>query len=286
MTQDRETGRQDRNADARASDRKIHFGWFQAKYLWPLLPFVEYAREIDQLRFLDGNILLEPCTEGGAYLVAVTGHASVIIRDPEARIDTPVTLDIPDQAFYAAKGIEIPTMDYCGERYQPEAPEWLQPGTVYVYSAGMHISPKMRNPIWAEEDDEFHPTLFSRSASVRDHTVGLDYRMTEGVKVRWRQLLKNMNQAPLADASTVYFNPRVPALFSELLESLWAENAHAPIPHVSHTMTVGEKASAIIMRFSGHPDVIGLWAGMQAQENGPEPIPSHFLASETPEGGR
>ncbi|HEX5935853.1 MAG TPA: hypothetical protein VFY63_16965 [Pseudorhizobium sp.] len=285
MTKESETGHADRKADARASDRKIHLGWFQAKYLWPLLPFVEYGREIDPLRFLDGNILLEPCAEGGAYLVALTGHATVIIRDPEAQIDAPVMLDLPDAAFHAAKAVAMPVMEYCGEQYVPPAPEWLQPGLVYVYSAGMHISPKMRHPVWAEEDDEFQPALFSRVASVRDHNRGLDYRMTEGRQANWRRLLQAANRAPLAENSTIYFNPRVPALFSKLWEMLLDESLDV-VGQVAHTLTTGDKSSVAILHFQNHPDIIGLWAGMKEMEGGPKPIADHFLAVETEESGR
>jgi len=264
------------------ADEKQHFGWFQARYLAPLFPFVEYGREIDPMRFFNGNIGLEPCAEGGAYLVAATSHATVIIRDPEAHIDEPVTLDIPDAAFMRAEPVEAPCMNYEGRHYVVPAPDWSQPGFVYVHRAGMHIAPKMRHPMWAEEADDFQPALFSVGASVGRHAIGHDYRLSEGSLANWRGLLKNVDTAPLAECSTIFFNPRIPGLFYDLVDAVFeheAERSETPWFSVAHTIAATKDANTAILRFIGHPDIIGIWAGQKATEP-PPAIPSHFL--ETP----
>jgi hypothetical protein len=270
------------------SDEKQHFGWFQARYLAPLFPFVEYAREMDPLRFLDGSIGLEPCAEGGAYLVAVTSNATVIIRDPEAHIDEPVTLDIPDAAFMRAQPIFAPCMNYEGRHYAVPAPEWSQPGFIYVYRAGMHIAPKMRHPMWAEEAYDFQPALFGVGTSVGKHEIGHDYRMTDGSPANWRALLKNVNTTPLADDSTLFFNPRVPALFFDLVDAVFeyeADRREDPWFAVAHTIAATKNANTAIVRFIGHPDIIGLWAGQRATEP-LAPIPAHFFDIPTAEDGQ
>ncbi|WP_421405514.1 hypothetical protein [Agrobacterium fabrum] len=250
---------------------KFGLGGFQAKYLHPLHSFVKYAREAHPFHLMYGCIRLEPADIGGVYIVAVTGHATAIIHDPQGFIEAPVTLDIPDEAFAAAKGIELRPMNYWGDEYEATVPEWLQPGMVYVYSAGMHISPKMRNPAWAEQDDEFQPALYSAPCSVRDHTRGLDYRLTPTeTALDWRALLASRQ----ISYPSICFNPVVPALFNPLIEVLSKDHPSGMLVHCPRKPEKSE-AQMFILQMTDCPEFIGLWMGLKSAEA--STIPEHFF---------
>ncbi|SMD18243.1 hypothetical protein [Rhizobium sp. RU36D] len=259
-----------------SSDREFYLGWFHARYLWPLRTFVDHARLVHLLQFLDGIIVLEPCSSGGAYVVAITGHAMVVIHDSDASISVPCTLDIPDAAFEAAKPAVGPLMDYCGQSYRPDPPDWMQPGRVYVYTAGIHIIPAMRHPVWAEEENEFQPCFYARTASVSEHNRGLDFRMTKGRPLDWRAFLKSTLELPDAAKATTRFDPHIPALFAPLLEMLrsTADTPPAIMSHTTKTHPSGQ--NPVILQISGHPEVLGVWVGSAEAE--PSPIPAHFTA--------
>jgi len=242
------------------TEPKFGLGGFQAKYLHPLHSFVKYAREAHPFHLMYGSIRLEPADIGGVYIVAVTGHATAIIHDPEGFIEAPATLDIPDAAFAAAKGVAIPTMT-----------EWLQPGMVYVYSAGMHISPKMRNPAWADQDDEFQPALYSTPRSVRDHTRGLDYRLTPtGSALDWRALLATRQ----ISYPSICFNPVVPALFNPLIEVPAKDHPSGTLISCPRKPEKSE-AQMFVLQMTDCPEFIGVWMGFKPAEA--SPIPEHFL---------
>lgn len=250
---------------------KFGLGGFQAKYLHPLHSFVKYAREVHPFHLMYGSIRLEPADIGGVYIVALTGHATAIIHDPEGFIEAPATLDIPDAAFAAAKGVALPPMTYWGEEYAVTVPEWLQPGMVYVYSAGMHISPKMRNPAWAEQNDEFQPALYSAPCSVRDHTRGLDYRLTPTkAAMDWRALLA----ARQITYPSICFNPVVPALFNPLIEVLVNDHPKAILVHCPRKADKTD-AQMFILQMTDCPEFIGVWMGFKPAEA--SIISEHFL---------
>lgn len=253
------------------ADKSINIGHFQAKYLWPLLPFVEYARTVHPLRFTNGCIGMEPCAEGGAYLYAVTAPALVVIRDPEARVSGPVILDIPDAAFHAAKPLKMPRLNYCDQFYTPPTPEWALPGDVYVYDAGIHITTKMRHPQWAESEDEFQPALYARTASHKNHVCGLGYRLKPGRVADWRVPLTDAYGAVRSTASTSYFNPQIPALFVGIMDMM-ATDLALGAPAITFTTRCTN-----LLRFHGHPDVVCLWSGMRPPDAGPHEIPAHFF---------
>lgn len=256
-----------------AKEDRISIGWFQAKYLQPLHGFVKYAREVHPYHMMYGSIRLEPADIGGVYIIALTGHATAIIHDPDGYIDAPVTLDIPDAAFNAARGLQAPLMNYCGEEYEVTLPEWLQPWRVYVYSAGMHICTKMRNPAWAGEDDEFHPALYSTGCSVGHHTRGLDYTATRTKNaVNWRALLSTRP----VDAGHLCFNPVVPALFNSLIDVLAKEHPFSTAVHSLRKAT-NTDAPMHIFQMTNCPEFVGMWMGVKPV-NPPE-IPAHFLTA-------
>lgn len=100
---------------SKTSDRpeeRHHFGYFDAKYLWPLQPFVDFNRKVDPLRFHRGCIFVEPAPMGGVYVGAVTGFAMVVVHDPNGRMSAPVTVDMPDAAFKASLGPEPVIMTF------------------------------------------------------------------------------------------------------------------------------------------------------------------------------
>jgi hypothetical protein len=254
----------------------IHYGWFQARYLPPLKPFVDHARAHYPLHFHKGAIGLEPCEAGGAWLYAVTGCAMAIIHDREARIDAPVTLDLPDAAFAAARMPEPVRMSFCGEQYECPLPEWAQPDSVYVYSAGMHIATKMRNPCWAEEDEEFQPCLYSCTAMpAGHHRRGQDFRMSEGAPADWRRALKSCYVGEGNPVHSINFNPAVADLFSGFAELLVERGQ---FPNFIHTVTRGTSPNPamVTVRIPELPEFLG---GYMPQKDVPAlpPIPAHFF---------
>lgn len=256
-----------------SAGKKIHFGWFSAKYLPALKPLVERARSVHSLALPHGTICIEPHPEQGVYLVAVSGHATAIIHDKDGHIDEPVTLDFPDAAFEAARMPEPVRMQYENDIYEAELPEWAHPQTVFVSMAGTFILPKMRYPHWQDECVQFQPCLYQRTTSVRHHTVGHDYRMTEGRPRDWRKMLKEALTNDVATASELIFNPSIPALF-EGFTRLFGQQ------RVFHTLTTrkgdqhSSPASHVILRFEKQPEFIGVYMGQSFGLC--DPIPQHF----------
>lgn len=259
-------------------ETKFRLGGFQAKYLHPLHSFVKYARKAHPLHLLLGSIQIEPAEIGGVYIIALTGHATAIIHDPEGFIEAPAVIDVPDAAFAAAKGIDISPMSFCGDEYDVTVPEWLQPGMVYVYSAGMHISPKMRNPAWAGRHDEFQPALFSTPSSVRDHTRGLDYRLSE---TKSAAFVREFLAADPISTAEICFNPIVPALFNPLIDVLLGDHPSA-IPVHSFRKAVNSKAPMLVTQLTDCPEFVGIWMAMNSAE-APAPFPFAPKASQSVE---
>jgi hypothetical protein len=256
-----------------SESKKIHFGYFSAKYLPALKPIVDHVRAEHSFAFPCGSISIEPHPEQGVYLVAVSGHATAIIHDKEGRIDEPVTLDFPDAAFDAARMPEPIRMQYENDIYEAELPEWAHPQTVFVSTAGTFILTKMRNPIWAGEHMEFQPCLYQRTTSFRHHTVGHDYRMTEGRPRDWRKMLNEVLTNDVATASELIFNPAIPALF-EGFNRLYGQQ------RVFHTLTTrkgqehASSSSPVILRFEKQPEFIGVYMGQTFGLC--DAIPQHF----------
>lgn len=249
----------------------ICYGYFSARLLQPLKALVDYARETEPVRLIDGNICFEPCHEGGAFLVAVTGHCTVIIHDKDAHASVPVTLDIPDDAFAVAAGPK-PIMMYCeGDSFECPLPEWTQPERVHVSTAGMFISTKMRNPDWAEEPDDFHPMLYSKIASSQYHATGSDYRLTPKVRYNWRHALSQaIATIDTTGAGPIHFNPAVPALLSDVFGALATDKPFT----ISHQPS-GGGLGPFVTRMTGRPEIVALWMPMRAMPA--DDLPSLFL---------
>ncbi|MDO5895093.1 hypothetical protein [Agrobacterium sp. Azo12] len=253
--------------------KKIHFGYFSAKYLPALKPLVDHVRSAPGLAFPYGTISIEPHPEQGVYLVAVGGHATAIIHDKEGHIDEPVTLDFPDAAFEAARMPQPIRMQYENAIYETKLPEWSHPQTVFVSSAGTFILPKMRYPSWQDECVQFQPCLYQRTASVRQHTIGHDYRMTDGRPRDWRKMLREVLANDVATASEMIFDPAIPALFEGFSRLFGPQR-------VFHTLTTrtghegSNLSSPVILRFEKQPEFIGVY--MSQTFGLCDAIPQHF----------
>lgn len=253
---------------------KHHFGCFQAKYLHPLHSFVKYGREVFQNHHAYSSIFLYPAEIGGVYIVVATGHATAIIHDPEGKADEVLKLDIPDDAFTAAKGPQVQPLTLWWEEYEVTLPEWLQPGMVYVYSPGMHIAPKMRNPAWAGEDKHFYPAIYSVGSDDTRFVRGMHFRVTTGCTLEWRTLLETAASAEPQKASELFFNPTVPALFNPLIDLLTKDHPSA-VPISKQRIAPKSDATMFILQLTNCPEFVGVWMGMKPGE-APE-LPPHFL---------
>lgn len=258
-----------------SESKKIHFGYFSAKYLPALKPLVDHARSAPGLAFPYGTIGIEPHPEQGVYLVAVCGWAMAIIHDKDGHIDEPVTLDFPDAAFEAARMPQPIRMQYENDIYEAELPEWAHPQTVFVSSAGTFILPKMRYPVWQDECVQFQPCLYQRTTSVRHHTVGHDYRMTEGRPRDWRKVLKEALTNDVATASELIFDPAIPALFEGFTRLFGQQRMfHTLTTRKSHEHS--SQSSPVILRFEKQPEFIGVYMGQSFGLC--DAIPLHFHA--------
>ncbi len=258
------------------------FAFTKAKYLHILKPIVDEANKRESARFWNGALSIEPAETGGVYLSATNGHAMAVIHDVDGRANAPMTLDIPDAAYSISKGPEPTSMTFEGESYTLPAPAWAQPGTAYFYDAGIHISPIMRHPDWDEESDYFQPALYSRSASMRDHNCGVDYRASLGISWDWRATLQKALKSPTMAGGQSHYHPSMPALFVRIHEHFAA--LHKKGLRMQHTVkddgaysTSGMETftRTSILQIEDCPEFVGIFAH-QAQHLTPE-VPAHFL---------
>lgn len=195
---------------------KTGFATVRADIIWMLQPFVEYQRNLDCLRFINGSVIIEPCAKGGAVIIAVTEHAMAAFHDPSGRCSAPMTLDLPDALFEACKSDRLIDFSSCGEEHSVPLPEWAQPGIVTFTSAGTFVAPKMRHPEWMDEPNEFQPMLYERCASHHEHTTGLDYSWTDGVTTKWRKLIASIKPKSSEQTNRLPANPTVLSLYQRL----------------------------------------------------------------------
>lgn len=264
-----------------AKTKKPNFGRFPAKILSWLRPFVEWERDIRDSRFTHGNLFLEPAAAGGIHIAAVTGSTMAVIHVPDGFVRRPCVIDVPDDAFDIAAGRDPIAMTFEGETRHYALPEWTQPGDCYVSEAGIFISPKMRPPQDAEQPATFFPALFQRIASIREHTVSIDYSMREHSPPDWRSLLQKASvELPYTDPRPMAISPALVALF---------EDVHTRISAADNTLgrfwfrlngTAENPAPAIVM-IENHPEFLGVISPMTLAD--PHPIPPHFFFPATPE---
>ncbi|ASY68854.1 hypothetical protein [Sinorhizobium fredii] len=260
--------------------KKHHFGYFSARLLWAIEPFVQHHRNTETLHRIDGNVFLEPSSSGGAFFGAVHGHAMAVFHDPDAYCSGAITLDIPESAFAAAKPADPFCFNYCGDHHFADAPEWMQPGHCYVHEAGIFINPKMRHPQWANMNNEFQPCLYSRTASVGAHTIGDDFRLKDGSPAEWRKALtKAVSEATAPAGDVAIIDPKIVNLFSRIVDLCWSEADQDQPRRVFHRRTASvdqEKYDGpILLTIEGRPDFVGAYMPMRKAE--PQPVSGIFL---------
>ena len=262
-----------------AKDKPAPFVRIRAEILWALQPFVDYAREVEVDRFVNGVIFAEPHSSGGALIGAVSSHAMTAFYDPDAVCNSAVTLDIPDAAFHAARSPEPVVMQYCGVAYDVDLPDWAQPDTAWMTRAGMFILPRMRHPAWAEEEAEFQPTLFACIASGQSHHLGIDYRLTKGVPADWRKPLRAAIGAMSEDGyngQSISFRPQVCGLFDRVVDLALFEAEEGEARTVFHRPTrIDGKQGPIVVTVSGAQNFVGLYMPMRDGEY--QPPAWHFM---------
>lgn len=262
-------------AKPQATLHKHNIGHFSARHLQCLQPFVEWQRDSGTLTYIDGNLFVEPAAAGGVHITAVTHSALAVIHDPDGYVARACVVDIPAGAFAAAHAPEPVAMTFEGVSYRYELPEWAQPGTVYIYEAGMHITPKMRPPQSAEASSDFYPALFSQGASHREHVVGRDFSMRDRAAPAWRELLTKAQAAPVyAGHQPVAISPALVALFEEVHMRLGESDDGLP-RFWFRVAGTSEDPAPIIVTMERHPEFLGLIMPMSFADAAP--IPPHFF---------
>jgi hypothetical protein len=243
--------------DTLDKERKQGFARFRADILWALEPFVTHARNDPSMRMLDGAIFVEPCAEGGAMIIGCSGPAMAVFRDSAGVCSTPMTLDLPDALFAACAPRAPIAMNFCGDQYSVPLPEWTEAGDVYAYHAGVHLTPKMRAPGWAEEENDFQPCLFSETEHGNGHTVGQHYRWQDGIRVSWRKPLQSgiVAEAP----HDIVADPAIQGLFVRSIEI--ATKSLGNFPAVHHRQLAGkdDAPGPILLLLTGFPDFCGTY---------------------------
>ncbi len=226
------------------------FASFDSELLWALQPIINYSQELHPLRFLDGSLIVEPCVEGGVMLVAVSGHAMAVIRDPRGHASGSATLALPRALFDVCEPRMPLSMSYCGEQFELPVPEWMQPGTVFASSVGIFVQPKMRAPMFADEDDKFWPVLFDATECGKSHRVGSDYKFTAGPRVNWRAALSRATTGTIEETPIV--SPEIVGMFSRIHGMLRLRAKNNPRVFHRHTKDSGP----VLVQFEGFPDFI------------------------------
>ncbi|MBZ9600693.1 hypothetical protein [Phyllobacterium chamaecytisi] len=237
---------------------KFGFAGFRSDILWMLQPIVQHSRRPENERYFD-TIVVEPCAEGGAIVAAVSAHAMAVFRDPDGTCSAPMTLGIPDDMFKACQPPEPIHMGYCGGQYFCPLPEWAQPSIVYAYSVGAHVVPKMRHPDWAEEDDEFHPALYSTMECGKSYHIGRDYKWTDGTPVNWRGPLERALASPLQTSGFSIVHPDVQALFTRIPNRIAEVRQKAASVFHRHSQSATGEPLPTIVTVDDYPDFVGVY---------------------------
>jgi hypothetical protein len=271
-----------------ATKQKILSGHFPAKLAWALEPIADYAH--DDFRFWDGSLFMEPAPGGGAFVGALSSHVMAVFHSQDAWCKSPMTFRVPYEAFRAAQAPEPVDLTYCGESYSVDVPEWMQPETIWVTNAGMFIMPKMRAPCFAEEEHEFQPVLFQRTASVGTHEVGIDYSAKDGVSIEWRRPLINAStDTPGAAFRSFAANPFVISRLQRVFDLALAESTPESPPNIFHRPTgTEEKPGPVLITIKGRPDIVATYMPMKTDGEVAPTIPWSFLKTlpkETSEAG-
>lgn len=256
-------------------------GHFPAKLAWVLEPIADYAQ--DDLRFWDGSLFMEPASDGGAFVGAVSPHTMVVFHSREAWCKSPMTFRLPYDAFRAAEMPAPVALTYCGESYPVDVPEWMQPETIWVTNAGTFIIPKMRAPIFAGEDNEFQPVLYERTASVGAHHIGVDYSAKEGIAIEWRRpLIKASTQTPGPAFRSFAANPFIVGLLERVFDLALAESDPNDRPAIFHRPTgTEEDPGAVLVTISNRPDIVATYMPIKPKDETVPAIPWSFLKTPT-----
>ena len=261
------------NPGGKPEEKKLCFATVDPSIIWALQPIVHYARKTTPLNFLDGSVVIEPCAMGGAMIVALSAPAMAVIRDPDGRCSGPMTVDLPDKLFDACVPSRPVSMSYCGDVYECPLPEWAQPGKVWMTSAGSFVQPKMRHPMWTEDDEEFQPCLYDTIASSSHHRAGLDYRCRSGAALPWRKPLAAARGAHATSLETIVAAPEIIALFARF-HGLHRRKTMSNPPVRMQRGSQGQ----VVITMEGQPDFIGTFVEMRA--GAPEPLPAWFESYE------
>lgn len=229
----------------------------RADIIWALEPFVRYQRRYDGIRLWDGEIVIEPCAEGGVTVVGIAGHAMAAFHDPDGRASGVMTLSLPDSAFKACTAPAPVSMSMEGEGYSVPLPEYMQPGKVWFSSAGMFVMPKMRAPCWADEDEQFQPVLFDAIECGKNHYLGRDYKWTDGARMDWRKAFRADVPREMS-VSGVHFRPEVVALFDRCARLASMRNPEQP-ESVTHSFGQLDKPLPTLIQVEGLTGFVGAY---------------------------
>lgn len=245
----------------------------RADILWAIEPFVRYQRKLASLHLWEGEIFIEPCADGGVIVVAVTDHAMAVFHDATGHATCAMTISVPTKGFAACATPAPVEMTFEGQPYAVPLPEYLQPGQVYVSTAGMFVAPKIRPPCWADEDDMFHPVLHSIIECGKHFRLGEDYKWTEGVRMDWLRALK-LDARRNTIEGPAHFHPQLVSLFDRAV-NLPRQRSNGNVEGATYHFGVGRRPAPTLVQVPGLPCFLGAFMAVEAPKD-QQPIPTFF----------
>lgn len=235
---------------------------FRADILWMLEPFVHYGRTLEDTR--KSKLIVEPCAVGGCMIIAVNSHGMAIFRDPEGSCSTSAAINIPCDAFPACEPNRSINLKYCNNSYDVPLPSWAQPDEVWVYDSGMFVMTKMRHPDWADQDHEFQPVLFQRTAmpeGIRD--LDHDYFVESEIGLNWRKPLSRLEQQRPIKVELISINPSVLSLYERIHGRTTEQRQKGTLFHVTILGDDENRCDGLLLEIDETPDFFGVCMPMR-----------------------
>lgn len=253
------------------------YAHFRAEILWMVQPIL--SRQRTDTRFFDQNLIIEPCDLGGCVVVAVSGTAMAVFRDPNGYCKEAMSVLVPEAAFDPCKPHVTVEMNYCGQQYSPALPEWAQAGNVVMHSAGMFVGTQMRHPDWMTEDDEFYPCLYQRTSAVNSLEIGVDYKADAGSAVQWRTVIARSVELASRKEDIIGIAPGVIGLFDRIHNTITEK--HQDGTHFYAIQTTGNESGEgpIVLRISDCSDFVGLMMPMRLPKEPESHLPDWLTVS-------
>lgn len=253
------------------------YAHFRAEILWMVQPIL--SRQRKDTRFFDQNLIIEPCDLGGCIIAAVSGTAMAVFRDPEGYCKEAMSVLVPEDAFDHCKPHVSVAMNYCGQQYSPELPEWAQAGQVVMHSSGMFVGTRMRHPDWMTEDDEFYPCLYQRTSAGNSIEIGVDYKADAGSAVEWRAVISKSIELANRKEALIGIAPGVIGLFDRIHNTITEKHQDGTHFYARQTLDSESGDCPIVLRISDCSDFVGIMMPMRLPKEPEVHLPEWLTAT-------